>query len=398
MEDSSKTKAQLLQELTVLRQQVAYLEAITPAGAWGERPRHLAHGYADLLVETVRTPLIVLDLALRLTVANAAFYRTFQTTPHDTLGRLIYELGNGQWDMPQLRMLLEEVLPKDAFIDDFEVTHAFDHLGHRTFLLNARRLTHVDLILLAFEDITIRKHAEEALRQACNRLEKRAQRQRAALRQSQAQMRRLAQHYHEHQEHDRARMAREIHDEVAQALAGLRLDLAWLAEHEIAHPDTPARLQAMTAQLDELDHSVRRIAMELRPRLLDDLGLVAAIEWQLREVHQRTGLTYVLQAQEADVPLDPSRTTALFRLFQEAVTNVVRHARASRVEVRMLLEPEAVRLEVIDNGRGITPGQLHDRNALGLLGMRERVQLFGGEITIEGHPGLGTTVTIWMPY
>jgi DNA-binding NarL/FixJ family response regulator len=142
---------------------------------------------------------------------------------------------------------------------------------------------------------------------------------------------------------------------------------------------------------------VRRIGTGLRPTVLDALGLTAALEWQLQDMAQRTGLTYTLQKPEEGLTLDPVRSTAVFRIFQEAMSNVVRHAEASHVAVRLVQHPDMLLLEVADNGKGIAPAQLADAASLGLIGMRERAHLWGGSVTIQGRPGIGTTVTIQIP-
>jgi PAS domain S-box-containing protein len=235
-------------------------------------------------------------------------------------------------------------------------------------------------------DITARKQHEAQLR-ATER----------ALRQSQTLLRRLTLHQQQLQEQERAAMAREIHDEVAQALTSLHMDTAWLAARLVANPETHTRLQTMLTQLHDLDTAMHHMAMTLHPRLLDDLGLLAAIEWQLDDMRQRTGMPYVLQAPSEDIPLDLAHATALFRIFQEALTNVVRHAQASQVIVQVGCDSEAVRLTVSDNGQGMTRTQRRSGQALGLIGMRERAQLWDGMVTIKSHPGRGTTVMVRMP-
>jgi PAS domain S-box-containing protein len=216
--------------------------------------------------------------------------------------------------------------------------------------------------------------------------------------QAEAQLRRLALRQQQRQEQERKRMAREIHDELAQSLTILHIDLAWLTEQPGMTPEAQARLQAMLTQVDEIDQIMHRIAMELRPLLLDDLGLLAALEWQIEEIHRRTGLAYTLQLPSAPLPLDIDRSTVLFRIFQEALTNVIRHAKASQVDVRVTQDAQAVCLEVRDNGKGMTARQQAQQNAFGLLGMRERAKLWGGEVRISGQSGSGTTVTVHMPY
>ena len=219
-----------------------------------------------------------------------------------------------------------------------------------------------------------------------------------AIQQSREQLRALATHLQNQQEEERLLIAREIHDELAQALTVLKIDVAWLS-HRLAASDVSCRqrLSEMAGLLDTLVNAVRRIGTELRPHILDDLGLTAAIEWQLQEVCKRTGMAHQLELPAEEIPLEQAQTTALFRIFQEALTNVLRHAAADKVSVRLVQQPDALILQVIDNGRGITPEQLASRHSLGLLSMRERAHLWGGEVTIEGKPGQGTTVSVRMP-
>jgi signal transduction histidine kinase len=177
------------------------------------------------------------------------------------------------------------------------------------------------------------------------------------------------------------------------------MDVSWLARRiQTAPALCRDRLTLVTAQLDTLLDSVHRIGTALRPTVLDDLGLAAAIEHQLQDVQQRMGLAYTLTLPAQEVVIEPACATSLFRIFQEAITNVVRHAEASVVAVRLAQEPDGVRLEVRDNGKGIAPAQRTDHHALGLLSMRERAELWGGTVTIEGQPGVGTTVTVHLPY
>jgi PAS domain S-box-containing protein len=237
-------------------------------------------------------------------------------------------------------------------------------------------------------DIAARKVAEEKARQAEH-----------ALRLSREQLRALATHLQNRQEEERRRIAREIHDELAQVLTVLKIDVAWLsARLGVADSSDRKRLQDMTRLLDTLVQSVRRIGTELRPDILDDLGLTAAIEWQLQEVCKRTGMEYTLTLPAEEIAIQQAHTTAMFRIFQEALTNVLRHANARKITVRLIQQSEALLLEVGDNGKGITPSQLGDRNAFGLLSMRERAHLWGGYVTIQGKPGQGTVVTLQMPY
>jgi len=214
----------------------------------------------------------------------------------------------------------------------------------------------------------------------------------------QAQLRELAAYLQNAREAERASIAREIHDEFGQALTALKIDLAWLDRQlPQRRADLTAKVNAMLALVDDTIGTVRRVAAGLRPGLLDDLGLVAAIEWQAQEFATRTGLACELRLGEQEAALARDLATALFRIFQEALTNVARHAAATRVEVALEDRPDALTLIVADNGKGIAPGQTTAAHALGLLGMRERARAWGGDVVIEGVAGQGTTVTVRIP-
>jgi PAS domain S-box-containing protein len=220
-----------------------------------------------------------------------------------------------------------------------------------------------------------------------------------AVQQSREQLRALATHLQNQQEEERRHIAREIHDQLAQALTVLKIDLAWLSPRLTASDvEGQQRLHDMAGQLDTIVHAVHRIGTDLRPEMLDDRGLTAAIEWQLQEVCQRTGMAYQLELPASEIPLGQAQTTALFRIFQEALTNVLRHAAAKNVRVSLGQQPKALVLRIADDGRGITPAQLAARDSLGLLSMRERARLWGGEVTIAGKPERGTIVSIRLAY
>jgi len=167
MKDEQKSKAKLIEELAYLRKRVEELEKSKAERKQGEK---MAREYAENIIDTVREPLLVLDASLRIISANRSFYRIFQVTPEQTEGQLLYDLGNRQWDIPRLRELLEEILPENTTVEDYEITHDFQDIGEKTMLLNARRIyreaNKTEMILLAIEDITDRKQAELALQNA----------------------------------------------------------------------------------------------------------------------------------------------------------------------------------------------------------------------------------------
>lgn len=218
------------------------------------------------------------------------------------------------------------------------------------------------------------------------------------LRESEENLRALAAHLQSVREEEQIRIAREIHDELGQALTGLKMDLTWLAGGLRA--DQKPLLEKTTAMFRLIDgtiRSVRRIASGLRPEVLDEIGLAAAISWQARDFQVRSGLRCNVELPADGPQLDPARSTAMFRIFQEVLTNVARHAHATRVEVRLGVDGDAMWLKVQDNGRGIPDGKINSSKSLGFLGMRERVLPFDGTIDIRGQRGKGTTVTIRIP-
>ena len=207
----------------------------------------------------------------------------------------------------------------------------------------------------------------------------------------------LAAAAHAIREEEKARVARELHDELAQSLTALKMDTLWVRDNAAALPEAAsAKLTEMLAMLDSAVASTRRIAADLRPMLLDDLGLVAAIEWLASNFTQRCGVACKLFV-DAELQLQEPYATAVFRIVQESLANVAKHAGASQVSVAVDKVLGAIKLTVLDNGRGFSPAAARQPKALGLLGLRERVQLLKGSVRIESAPGHGTRVVVRIP-
>lgn len=219
-----------------------------------------------------------------------------------------------------------------------------------------------------------------------------------ALRRSRQQLRDLAQRQQTVREAERTRIAREVHDQLGQALTALRMDVSWIEKGLLdEQASLHQHVDTMKALIDDTIQTVRRIASELRPGILDDLGLAAALEWQTQEFARRTGLRFSF-AHEGDLDhLDRNRSTATFRVFQEILTNIARHANASRVDVTLRGAPDELTLIVKDDGRGIDDLDAVNSNSLGMLGMRERTQAWDGTIAFDSVPGEGTEVTVRIP-
>ena len=215
------------------------------------------------------------------------------------------------------------------------------------------------------------------------------------LRDAFAQVRSLSVTAERSREAERTRIAREIHDELGQALTGIKMDVAWVRSRLPQERAIQERFDAMAELLEDAVQIGRRISSDLRPGVLDDLGLVAALQWQAREFTKRTGISVKIDAPE-DVSVPDERATAAFRICQEALTNVSRHSSASRVQVEVIAEDHLLSLVIRDNGRGFDTASLKD-GSFGLLGMRERAETWGGNVQLESGIGAGTTVTLTLP-
>jgi len=219
-----------------------------------------------------------------------------------------------------------------------------------------------------------------------------------SLRRSEESLRALAAHIQSVREEERTGIAREIHDELGQSLTGLKMDLSWLAKRLPAEQkDTQKKITTMFGLIDATVKTVRKISSGLRPQVLDDVGLVGALKWQAREFQTRTGVRCKVDMPEEDIVLAPEQATAVFRIFQEVLTNVTRHAKATRVDIELRLGDEGLRLKIADNGKGIASAEVQSQASLGLLGIRERALLFGGGVAIAGTKGKGTIVTLTIP-
>jgi signal transduction histidine kinase len=215
---------------------------------------------------------------------------------------------------------------------------------------------------------------------------------------SRERLRNLSAHLESVREEERTRMAREIHDELGQALTALKMDVSWLdkrlPEEMTANKE---KLKSMMKLMDRTIKTVQRLSGELRPGILDDLGLAAAVEWQAEDFQYRTGIACQVTVDCKEVSLNREQSTTIFRIFQETLTNIIRHAQATEVTVSLVAKHGNIVLEVGDNGRGITKEQINHPRSLGLIGIRERVHFLRGEVTITGHPGEGTKVVVSVP-
>jgi two-component system sensor histidine kinase UhpB len=234
--------------------------------------------------------------------------------------------------------------------------------------------------VVVFRDMTAQKQAEEALHRSREELRGLAARLQAA------------------REEERARLAREIHDELSGTLTALKMDLSLLPDRVAKDHDLfLEKLRSMSGLIDRTLARVHTIVTELRPAVLDKFGLVAAIEWLTGKFQDRSGIVCESHLPTEEIALEPERSTAVFRILQEALTNVARHANASKVVVGLRSDTGNLTLTVRDNGKGIDEKAIFAHNSMGLLGMRERALSFGGSAVVDAVPGGGTLVNVKIP-
>jgi PAS domain S-box-containing protein len=335
--------------------------------------------FQSTILSNVRDSVIVTDLSGRVQFWNTGAEAVFGYTAEEIVGRsvaILYEDGDSY--------------PVDLQrIQDGEVSSGEWQRRRKdgtTVWIDSKRVVLRDPrgqaigILGVSKEITERKQADEALRATHERLRDFAGRMRSV------------------REQERTLMARQIHDELGQVLTALGMDVAWL-EARLPAQDQPLveKCRAMAAIIEGTIGRVRTLATELRPAVLDDLGLLAAIEWETQQFARRTGIACTLDLPATLSPLDADRSTDLFRILQEALTNVVRHAAAQHVDVQVRETPAELVLGVSDDGRGIATAEATSPRSLGLLGMRERALLWNGSVDVRARPQGGTSVIVQLP-
>ena len=321
----------------------------------------------------------------RFLAVNDRFITLSGYSREEAVGHTAIELG--LWPDPTDRERIMEILKDDGRVRSFEAGLRMKNGNYRTILLSIEmiELDGQRCLLHAGNDITARKQVEMLLRTSEERL------------------RALSARMHSAREEEGTRIAREIHDELGSALTGLKWDLEKM-EKTLAKSGNGAgvttvrgRIGTMTSLIESTIDTVRRISSELRPGILDDLGLVAALQSHAQEFQARTGIVCRWNSTLEHVALNRESSTAVFRIFQEILTNVLRHSQATNVYIELRGTGCMLDLVVRDDGRGITESETANTRSLGLLGMKERALLVGGEVHITGEAVKGTTVVVRVP-
>ncbi len=341
--------------------------------------------FAESITDTIQESLLVLNEDLRVVSANQTFYRTFGVAREETAGQLIYELGNHQWDIPELRKLLEDILPHSSSFENYEVEHEFEHIGRRTMLLNARQIyrqtQQTRMILLAITDITVRKEQERKIQE------------------HQRELATLTEELLLTEERERRRLALLLHDSIGQSLAFSKREIGMLQKS--AANELRQALEYVKEQIDDAIRQTRSLTFELSPTTLHTFGLEAAVEELAEQYAQRGGFQYRFEATEEDKPLSEQIKALLYRASRELLTNISKHAQASNVFIRIDRVDESIRIVVEDDGKGFDVGRLeqivHQQQGFGLFSIRERLTHVGGTFAVVSTPGKGTKVTLVAP-
>ncbi|MDH4299103.1 MAG: ATP-binding protein [Dehalococcoidia bacterium] len=312
--------------------------------------------------------------------ANRAVQAQLGLKPEDIIGKYCPEIVHGL-SQPWYACPLEEAV-RGAQAVEREALDEKSGRWIRSGIYPTGKLTPEGSRILfhMVSDINDRKEAEDQLQA------------------SREQLRSLSAHLESVREAERKKMAREIHDELGQILTALKIDLSSLAERSAEEQQSLHRkVESMDELVDMAMETVDRISMELRPPILDELGIGVALEWQAEDFARRTKIKCEFISKPKDIVLDPDRSTALFRIFQEALTNVARHSNASKVKAVLTKETDRIVLTIKDNGKGIEKKQIDDPKAFGIIGMKERAHFLGGEVRFNSAPGKGTSITVTIP-
>jgi PAS domain S-box-containing protein len=333
----------------------------------------------EKVVQGLQEMIAVVDRGYRYAIANQTYLSYQGLRQEQVVGHSVSELLGQEVFERVVKSKMDECF--QGKVVKYELAVAYPKRGLRDLIATYFPIegpAGVDRIAAVLQDITDRKRAERELQRSFQELHA------------------LNARLESIREEERTRLARELHDRLGQTLTAIRIDLASLRATPGREQQLP-RIDAISGLVEETIHAVRRISTELRPGILDDLGLAATVEWAAEEFQARTGIACQVALPGSDLAIDGERATALYRIFQEALTNIARHAGATQATIGLVQDGTHLSLEVRDNGRGIAAEQLSASGSLGILGMRERAMLLGGEFTIAGEPGSGTTVRVRIP-
>jgi PAS domain S-box-containing protein len=362
-----------------------FIRDVTEKRKMEESLQSVEHTMA-LIMDSTLEAIVCIDVEDRITIWNPRAEQIFGWKENEVIGKTLTETIIPE----QYRQKHHEGLKRylatgnktlmDKMIEITALNRAGMEFPIEMTIISIREANKKEFFCAFIHDITERKTAEDQLRT------------------SRDELRQLAAYLQNIREEEQTRIAREIHDEFGQQITGLKMDALWLQKKM---PDSPAdvkrRLTEMISLLDQTTQSVRKLASSLRPGILDSFGLGAALQWQSAEFEKRFPINVELDIPPDELEISPDMATGLFRLYQEALTNVGRHSGATLVRAALTANKEHVFLTISDNGRGFDIEQIRSKRTLGLLGMKERVLKLNGKLNFDSTAGKGTIVSITVP-
>ena len=343
-----------------------------------EKETEEARRYAESIIETIQEALVVLDAELKVLSANKTFYNFFGLKPEETERKKIYNLNHNQWDIPELRKLLEDILPKNKSFEGFEMEYKTPKGYNKVLLLNARRIYQgrkkTKMILLAIQDITIPKQQEKRIRELTEELL-------------------LA------EEEQRQKFSTDIHESIGQMLAFTKRELSMLLKKPNLRTDSS--LKKILEPISKSLKQSRELTTDLSPPTLHTFGLEAGLEELTEKFCEKNGLKYIFNTTEEPKPLEKKVELLLYRSVKELLHNIAKHAKAKNVKINMEIKGDFLELTITDDGKGFDISCLNNKNGkkkrLGLLSIQQRLTNIGGSFNIESEKKKGTKVILQAP-
>jgi two-component system, chemotaxis family, CheB/CheR fusion protein len=345
---------------------------------------------SDAIVETLREPIVVLDSKFNVISANPAFYETFNLKREDVEKQNLFQISNGEWNIPALLGLLMEVLPNKTVVKNFQVESNFRGKGRRRLRVNARQLflrgMATPMILLMIADETDHAQVAEVLRA-----------REETLRITNAKLSSLSGELIVRTERTSRKLARDLHDAFVHDILALSLRLEELQKSSSVPPSVSKRLRTLASESRKLATGIQEFARGLHPAVLEELGLGSSLKAECASASKLYNTPVSFSQKNVPAKLPEDVAASLYRITQEALRNIAQHSRARQAKVSLEGSPSGVELTISDDGRGFAVDQGKRMGGLGLIGMEERVRLLGGWIDVESSPGEGCTIHVHIP-
>lgn len=349
--------------------------------------------YTDELFDTLREGFLMLDTDFKIVSANTAFCDLFNVEAENMKGKSLFELGDGIWDIPELRELLEQILPKDRSINDYEMEYEFPGIGHRIIHLNARRIESMRLILMAFEDATERIKAIRIGELAKSNLEQR-------VKDRTRQVHKLALQIAEIEQEERRRISQLLHDDLQQILFSVRLHLNLIQKKVSNNADynPEEEISDVTEMVIHAIDKTRQLSHDLNPPVLKTKELSPILEWIAKRYDELYNLKTTVEIETDFVVRDDKVRTVLLKVVRELLFNIVKHAETDKALVKLInSEDNNLTIRVIDKGIGFDAEKIESTEGFGLFNIQERIKMLGGSFEVDVTPGSGCRMTVKLP-